>query len=145
MPNKQIGVIGTSMSNYSDIKGLFKHKPRHYHIKLPDREFDVNADFIAFQNVQTAGGGLLTNGTGVLDDGHLDLVIMHHRNFGRMNLNAIALFRGKLHFQPNMEIIPYTEAEVTLDEKPTLGSLDGELLDFNEVKLTMGPRIRFLH
>ena len=136
--------VGRTAYPRAVIKALVKHKPKHYHIKLPDREFDCNADFVAFQNVPTAGGGLYTNGTGNDNDGHAELIILNHIGFFRMLRNALALFRGKFHLQANVDVIPVTEAVITLDEK-CIGSLDGELVEFEpEVRLQMGKKVRYL-
>ena len=43
-----------------------------------------------------------------------------------------------------MDVIPVTEAVITLDEK-CIGSLDGELVEFEpEVRLQMGKKVRYL-
>ena len=126
------------------LKAVFHHKPKNYHIKLPDREFDCYADFVAIQNVPTAGGGLYTNGLGVDNDGHLDLVIINHVGRIRLVRNAIALFRGKLHKQKNVDVIPVTTIDVDLGEK-RIGSLDGELVEYEKVHVEMGEPIKFLH
>lgn len=138
--------VGRSAYPRAVIKALFKHKPVHYHIKLPDREFDCNADFVAYQNVPTAGGGLYTNGTGKDDDGHMELIIINHKSFFRLLRNAISLMSGKLYKQKNVDFIPVTEwCDVTADETET-GSIDGELLDFSEFHAELYERpIKMLH
>ena len=136
--------VGRTAYPRAVLKALFGHKPKHYHIKLPDREFDCNADFIAVQNVPTAGGGLYTNGTGKDDDGHMELVILNHIGFFRLIRNALALFRGKFHLQANVDTIPVTSVDIILDEK-TIGSLDGELVEFEpNVHIEMGKKVRYL-
>ncbi len=136
--------VGRTAYPMAVIKAVMSHKAQHYHVKLPDREFDCKADFIAVQNVPTAGGGLYTNGTGKDDDGHMELVIINHKSFFRLLRNALALFRGKLHLQKNVDVIPVTEGTIVLDE-PGIGSLDGELIEYpKEVYFEMGKRARYL-
>ena len=114
------------------LKVLRKHKAKHYHVKLPDREFDVTADYIAVQNIPTCGGGLLTNPSGNDNDRQLELVILNHWGFIRLLRNFIAVFTGKLMKQKNVDTIPVTEwCEVKADGIEC-GSIDGELLDFEE-------------
>ena len=152
------GIVTTIINNYINMKGagrtaypravlkaVLHHKPKQYHIKLPDREWDCNADFIAVMNIPTGGGGLYLDRTGVDNDGHFELVIINHQTRRRLIANALALFRGKLHLQKNVDTIPVTDIEITLPEK-MVGTMDGELLDFEpDVKLTMSKKIKVLY
>ena len=153
------GIVSTVVKCYQNLKkpgkmaypkAIFKalriHKAKHYHVKLPDREFDCFADFIAVQNIPTCGGGLYTNPNGKDDDRQLELIIINHKSFFRLLRNAISLMSGKLYKQKNVDFIPVTEwCDVTADETET-GSIDGELLDFSEFHAELYERpIKMLH
>ena len=114
------------------LKALKTHTANHYHVVLPDREFDVTADYIAVQNIPTCGGGLKTNPLGSDGDRQLELVIIHHRSKFRLKLNILALLFGRLHKQKNVEYIPVKDwCDVTADSVEW-GSIDGELLEFDK-------------
>ena len=122
------------------LKSLKIHSAKHYHVVLPDREFDCTADFLAVQNIPTAGGGLLTNGTGKDNDRQLELIIIHHKSKMKLIKNIFALVRNKLHKQNNVEIIPITQwCHVTADSKE-VGSIDGELFEFSEFQAEVYER-----
>ena len=153
------GIVSTVVKCYQQLpkpgklaypKAIFKairiHKAKHYHVKLPDREFDVTADFVAVQDIPTAAGGLYTNPNGIDNDRKLELIIIHHKSGFRLFKNLIALVRNKFDKQPNIEFIPVTEwCEVKADEVET-GSIDGELLDFDEFRAELYSRpLKMLH
>ncbi len=153
------GIVATVVRCYQNLKkpgkmaypkAIFKairiHKAQHYHVKLPDREFDCTADFLAVQNIPTAGGGLMTNPNGKDNDRQLELVIIHHKSFFKLLRNLIALMRNKFDKQNNIEFIPVTEwCEVTADQKEW-GSIDGELLEFSEFRAELYERpLKMLH
>jgi YegS/Rv2252/BmrU family lipid kinase len=123
---------------------LSNQKTIHCHVILPDREFDCDADYLTIQNVPTSAGGLKTNPTGVDNDGHMELYILSHKSRGRVYGNALAMFRGKLAEQPNCEVIPVTEVKVKLDQRMT-GAFDGDLIEFDEIDMKMGKKLKFLY
>ena len=128
------------------LKAVRIHKAKHYHVKLPDREFDCTADFLAVQDIPTAAGGLYTNPKGIDNDRQLELIIIHHKNGFRLFRNLFALVRNKFDKQSNIEFIPVTDwCEVKADEVEC-GSIDGELLDFSEFRAELYKRpIKMLH
>ncbi len=128
------------------LKAIRIHKAQHYHVKLPDREFDCTADFLAVQNIPTAGGGLMTNPNGKDNDRQLELVIIHHKSFFKLLRNLIALMRNKFNKQNNIEFIPVTDwCDVTADHTEW-GSIDGELLEFSEFHAELYKRpLKMLH
>ncbi len=154
------GIVTTIIQNYIRMKGagrtaypravlkaVMHHKPKQYHIKLPDREWDCNADFLAVMSVPTGGGGLYLDKDGIDNDGQFELVIINHQTRRRLFANALALFKGKLNQQKNVDNIPVTDwIEITLPEDKMIGTMDGELLDFDkDVRLTMSKKIKVLY
>lgn len=125
------------------LKAVMKHKPRNYHIVLPDREFDCNADFVAVQNVKTAGGGLILSNGADDSDGKMDLIILHHQSRFRLIMNILALATGKLDKQKNAEKIPITSVDIMTEK--TLGGVDGELTEFGNIHVEVIDPINVLH
>lgn len=121
------------------LSNIFGFKAKTYTVRLGNKEKTVTADFLTIHNCKYAGGGMELCTPAVIDDGKLNLLIVHYKHKLRRVLNLLALLRGKLHEQPNVAILPVDRAIIRSPHDP-ICSIDGELvpLSYVDVQVVSG-------
>ncbi|MCL2350521.1 MAG: diacylglycerol kinase family lipid kinase [Defluviitaleaceae bacterium] len=117
------------------IKHMFGYKPATYEISIDNAPMrSVKCDFLGFHNCIHGGGGMQLVHNALIDDGFSEVFIVQNRGFGRRVLNLLAIMSGKIHRQPNVEIVK--AKTLTIDSpRDDHCCVDGEVLFTNRLDL----------
>ena len=115
---------------------LFKVNKKDYTIQVNGREMDVRSEYVSVINTGIAGGGMKVCKDSVMIDGEFELTILHECGLIRRFLNFIALARGRLDRQPNLELIRAKECTIIAKDGNCI-DMDGELLDIDRAEIKM--------
>ncbi|MCL2753709.1 MAG: hypothetical protein FWE44_06140, partial [Defluviitaleaceae bacterium] len=126
----------TKLSYYRAIvKHMFGYKAKTYQLSIDDGEpRELAADFLGLHNCIHAGGGMQLVHNAVIDDGVAEVFIVHYRGKLRRIANLIAITSGKVHKQPNVEIIRAKNIEINSPDN-NLCCSDGEIILTNKLDL----------
>lgn len=125
---------------YSAFRAILAHHVRNFTVTTDGGDVEsVRVDLISVQNVRTAGGGITVCKEAEDNDGYLNLVLVHRKNRFRLLLNLVALVRGKLHTQPNVEIRK-VKAVTIIPEITEVCCIDGELINEDMVSVKVLDR-----
>ncbi|MBP5684957.1 MAG: hypothetical protein J6W72_00810, partial [Candidatus Methanomethylophilaceae archaeon] len=83
-----------------------------YTLKINGTEKEVRTEFISVLNTGMAGGGMRIYPDSNMADGEMEVLILHHKSNMRRWMNLLALARGKLKNQPNLEVIKFKECTI---------------------------------
>jgi len=132
-----------SRSKLSYYKALLKQmvafKPGLYEVEFDGQRRTLRADFCGVHNCVHAGGGMTLINAAVIDDGFAELFMVENRGFWRRVLNFIAILRGRMHRQPNVEIVKVSHVVIASPEGP-LCCIDGENHEFGRLELDVRRR-----
>jgi len=126
----------TKLSYYRAlIKHMFGYRAKTYDISIDGKNTrSVTADFLGVHNCIYAGGGMKLIHNAVIDDGYAEVFLVHYRGKLRRIANLIAISSGKIHKQPNVEIIKAKNIQINSSAND-LCCVDGEIILTNKLKL----------
>ena len=135
----------TGCSYGRTIPGLLTHiNRRNYTLKIDGKEIDYETEFIGVFCTGSAGGGMCVTKLSSMTDGVMEVVVIKKSSVIRRLLNLLAIIRGRLDFQPNVDKFQFTECTI-IPEKTVTCNLDGEVIDFDvfDVKV-LKQKLEFL-
>ena len=111
---------------------------KKYTVKINGEVRIYDTEFITVLNAKAVGAGIVVNRNSDMTDGKMEMVAINKKTRIRRLRNFIALARGRLDTQPNIDIIPFDECTI-IPEKIGLCNLDGELIRFEEFHIKVHP------
>ena len=111
---------------------------KDYVLKVNGTEKEYSTEFISILNTGMAGGGMRIYPDSHMADGEMEILILHNKTRMRRWMNLLALARGRLKYQPNLEVIKFTECTIVSKENDCL-NLDGELPCLKEINVKVIP------
>jgi len=119
------------------INHMFGYKAETYDLMVDGgKPRKVTADFLGMHSCIHAGGGMQLVHNAVIDDGYAEVFMVHYRGKLRRIANLIAMASGKVHKQPNVEIIPAKTATISSPDN-NLCCTDGEIILTNKLELQL--------
>jgi len=116
------------------LKQMVVFKPGLYQVEFDGQTRTIRADFCGVHNCVYAGGGMKLINDAMVDDGYAELFMVENRGFVRRVLNFAAILRGRMHKQPNVEIVKVRHAVIASPDDP-LCCIDGENHEFAQLEL----------
>ena len=135
----------TGCSYGRSIPGILrKCKRDNYTLKIDGKEIKYETEFIGVFCTGCAGGGMCVTKKSSMSDGVMEMVVIKKSSRIRRLLNLLAIIRGRLDYQPNVDIFQFTECTL-IPEKTMTCNLDGEVIDFDvfDVKV-LKQKLRFI-
>ena len=111
---------------------------KKYTVKINGEVRLYDTEFISVLNASAVGGGITVYKDSDMTDGKMELVAINKKTRIRRLRNFIALARGRLDTQPNIDIIPFDECTI-IPENIALCNFDGELIRFDEFHIKVFP------
>ena len=112
------------------LKALSRCKAMKYRITTNGVTKDVESILLTVQNVEYMGGGFNVCPTAAIDSTDLNVLNVNKRNKFKYFLNLVALSRGKIGTQKNVDYFKTKEIVIESDEVKYM-MVDGETLDFD--------------
>lgn len=125
---------------YAGAKELLLYRPDQIKISFDDKSFEINPFVVAVANGQQYGNNAIIAPDAKLNDGLLDITIVHHTNNFRLLKALPKLFSGKLDEYRHAEF--YKTKFVRIERNaPGLLNIDGEpVLEDPVVEISVLPR-----
>lgn len=121
----------TGCSYGRTIPGILRHCRRtSYTLKIDGKELDYETEFIGVFCTGCAGGGMCVTKLSSMTDGVMEMIVIKKSSGVRRMLNLLAILRGRLDDQPNVDRFQFTECTL-IPEKTMTCNLDGEIIDFD--------------
>ncbi|MBE6528861.1 MAG: hypothetical protein E7Z64_06880 [Thermoplasmata archaeon] len=122
-------------SYVSNIMPFFIHSlKKHYKVIVDGHERAFYSEFVNIMNDGIIGGGLHITPSSVVNDGKMELGILHESG----SLKRIAAFGSlpfhKIEKRSVFETIHFEECTI-IPESPEICNIDGELIEFSEIHL----------
>jgi len=109
-----------------------------YTLKVNGTEKEYYTEFIAILNTGMAGGGMKIYHDSHMADGKMEVLILHNKTSMRRWMNLLALSRGRLKNQPNLEVVQFSECTIISKEDDCI-NMDGELPCLKEINVKVIP------
>lgn len=135
----------TGCSYGRTIPGILAHVRRYnYTLKINGRELEYETEFIGAFGAGFAGGGMRVTNLSSMTDGMMEMVVIKKSSVIRRLLNLLAIIRGRLDDQPNVDTFQFTEC-VLIPEKTMPCNLDGEVIDLYDLNIKVyKQKLKFL-
>ena len=128
---------GPSRYQLAMLAELAKFKPIHYQAEIDGKHRSFEAMLCAVANAPGYGGGMMITPDAQIDDGYLDLFIVH--KMGRPELIRVfpKVYTGAHVFHPAVEIIRAKQVKISAGQMPIFA--DGEPRGHAPVSATLVP------
>lgn len=125
---------------YLGVKEYFNYRPERVKVRVQDKLQEIDPFLIAVANGQQYGNGALIAPAAKLNDGLLDICVVHSLTFMQLFSALPKLFSGNIQEYGHADF--FTSPSITIErDAPGLVNLDGEpvLLDAT-VKISLLPK-----
>ena len=131
--------LGSLAYAWAALAELAAFEPKHYRISVDGRRRELPAMLVAVANGGVFGGGMRIAPTARVDDGLLDITIIHPVSRATLLRLLPQMFTGGFVRDPAVERL--TAREVVIDGSGLLGMADGEPLGDVPLRVACRPRV----
>ncbi|WP_296630684.1 YegS/Rv2252/BmrU family lipid kinase [Rhodoluna sp.] len=128
---------GPSRYQLAMLAELAKFKPIHYEAEIDGKKRSFEAMLCAVANAPGFGGGMMITPDAQIDDGFLDLFIVHKMSRPELIRVFPKVYTGAHVFHPAVEIIRAKQVKISAGQMPTFA--DGESKGHSPISATVVP------
>jgi diacylglycerol kinase (ATP) len=128
---------GPSRYQLAMLAELAKFKPIHYEAEIDGKHRSFEAMLCAVANAPGFGGGMLITPDAQIDDGYLDLFIVHKMSRPELIRVFPKVYTGAHVFHPAVEIIRAKQVKISAGQMPIFA--DGEARGHSPLTATVVP------